>query len=56
MMHIKSVSERDQFDDEVHIKLKAAEKAAKTTDKRLSHDEVFSVLRRKLMEKAAEMQ
>jgi prevent-host-death family protein len=46
--------ERHQFDSEVYIKLKEAELEAKTTNKRFSHDEVFSSLRRKLQEKAAE--
>ena len=46
--------ERHQFDSEVYIKLKEAELEAKTTGKRFSHDEVFSSLRRKLQEKAAE--
>ena len=48
------VFERHQFDSEVYIKLKEAELEAKTTGKRFSHDEVFSSLRRKLQEKAAE--
>lgn len=46
--------ERSQFDGEVYFKLKEAELEAKTTDKRFTHDEVFSGLRRKLQEKAAE--
>ena len=46
--------ERHQFDSEVYVKLKEAELEAKTTGKRFSHDEVFSSLRRKLQEKAAE--
>ncbi len=46
--------ERHQFDSEVYIKLKEAELEAKTTGKRFSHDEVFSSLRRKIQEKAAE--
>lgn len=46
--------ERHQFDSEVYIKLKEAELEAKTTGKRFTHKEVFSDLRRKLQEKAAE--
>jgi len=46
--------ERHQFDSEVYIKLKEAALEAKTTGKRFSCDEVFSSLRRKLQEKAAE--
>lgn len=46
--------ERHQFDSEVYIKLKEAELEAKTTGKRFTHNEVFSDLRRKLQEKAAE--
>ncbi len=46
--------ERHQFDSEVYIKLKEAELEAKTTGKRFTHSEVFSDLRRKLQEKAAE--
>lgn len=46
--------ERHQFDSEIYIKLKEAELEAKTTGKRFSHDEVFSSLRRRLKEKAAE--
>ncbi len=46
--------ERHQFDSEIYIKLKEAEFEAKTTGKRFSHDEVFSSLRRRLKEKAAE--
>lgn len=46
--------ERQQFDSEVYLKLKEAELEAKTTSKRLTHEEVFSGLKRKLLEKAAE--
>jgi prevent-host-death family protein len=46
--------ERHQFDSEVYFKLKEAEIEAKTTGRRLTHDEVFSGLRRKLQEKATE--
>ncbi|MBS3946909.1 MAG: type II toxin-antitoxin system Phd/YefM family antitoxin [Dethiobacter sp.] len=46
--------ERHQFNSEVYFKLKEAELEAKTTGKRFKHDEVFSGLRRKLQEKAAE--
>lgn len=46
--------ERHQFDSEVYFKLKEAELEARTTGKRFTHDEVFSGLRRKLQEKAAE--
>lgn len=43
-----------QFESEVYFKLKEAELEAKTTDKCFTHDEVFSDLRRKLREKAAD--
>lgn len=43
-----------QFESEVYFKLKEAELEAKTTGKRFTHDEVFSDLRRKLREKAAD--
>ncbi|MGB4313386.1 MAG: type II toxin-antitoxin system Phd/YefM family antitoxin [Natronincolaceae bacterium] len=46
--------ERFQFDSEVYFKLKEAELEAKITGKRFSHDEVFSGLKRKLQDKAAE--
>ena len=46
--------ERHQFDSEVYFMLKEAEMEAKITGKRFSHEEVFSSLRRKLKEKAAE--
>ena len=46
--------ERHQFDSEVYFKLKEAELEAKISGKRFTHDEVFSNLRRKLQEKAAE--
>jgi len=46
--------ERYQFDSEVYFKLKEAEMDAKTIGKRFSHEEIFSSLRRKLKEKAAE--
>ena len=37
--------ERKLFKDEVHFKLKEAELEAKSTDKRYTHEEVFSKLR-----------
>lgn len=46
--------ERHQFDSEIYFKLKEAELEAKTTGKRFMPDEVFSALRRRLQEKAAE--
>ncbi|MPN53416.1 hypothetical protein SDC9_201080 [bioreactor metagenome] len=46
--------ERQQFDSEICLKLKEAELEAKTTGKRLTHEEVFPDLRSKLLEKAAE--
>lgn len=46
--------ERFQFDSEVYFKLKEAELEARITGKRFSHDEVFSGLKRKLQDKAAE--
>lgn len=46
--------ERHQFDSEVYFKLKEAEMESKATGKRFSHKEVFSGLRSKLQEKAAE--
>ncbi len=46
--------ERHQLDSEVYIKLKEAELEAKATDKRFTHDQVFSGPRHKLQEMAAE--
>ena len=40
--------EAKQFESEIYLKLKEAELEAKTTDKRLSHEEVFSGLRARL--------
>ncbi len=40
--------ERKLFKDEVHFKLKEAELEAKSTDKRYTHEEVFSKLRSSL--------
>ena len=41
--------EAKQFESEIYLKLKEAEFEAKTTDKRLSHEEVFSGLRSRLV-------
>jgi len=46
VMSMKSYEEK-QFESEIYLKLKEAEFEAKSTDKRLSHEEVFSVLRNK---------
>jgi prevent-host-death family protein len=43
--------ERKQFESEVYFKLKEAELEAKSTDKRYSHEEVFSELRSRLVDK-----
>lgn len=43
--------ERRLFESEVYLKLKEAEIEAKSTDKRHSHEEVFSNLRSKLANK-----
>ncbi len=43
--------ERKLFDSEVFFKLKEAELEAKSTDKRYSHEEVFSDLRSRLTNK-----
>lgn len=43
--------ERPQVDREVSQKLVAAEVEAKVTDKRLTHDEVFTELRQALLKK-----
>jgi len=40
-----SAYEAKQFESEIYLKLKEAELEAKSTDKRLSHEEVFSGLR-----------
>ncbi len=40
--------EKLQFENEIHFKLKEAELEAKSTDKRYSHEEVFSALRKSL--------
>ncbi|NOU98650.1 type II toxin-antitoxin system Phd/YefM family antitoxin [Paenibacillus planticolens] len=44
--------ERKQFESEIYFKLKEAELEAKSTDKRYSHEEVFSELRARLADKA----
>lgn len=46
--------ERKLFENEVYFKLKEAELEAKSTDKRYSHEEVFSDLRSRLADKADE--
>lgn len=46
--------DRHHFDSEIYFKLKEAELEAKLTNKRFTHDEVFSGMRRKLQEKATE--
>jgi len=43
--------ERKLFESEIYFKLKEAELEAKTTNKRFSHDEVFSDLRSRLADK-----
>ena len=40
--------ENNLFESEVYAKLKEAETEARSTKKRLSHDEVFTALRKKL--------
>jgi prevent-host-death family protein len=40
--------EAKQFESEIYLKLKEAELEAKGTDKRLSHEEVFSGLRKRI--------
>lgn len=40
--------EKQQYEAELYLKLKEAELEAKMTDKRLSHDDVFGGLRKKL--------
>ena len=45
--------EDKNFESEIYIKLKEAELEAKSTDKRLTHEEVFSGLRAKLSARAA---
>ena len=45
--------EEKQFESEIYLKLKEAELEAKMTDKRLSHEEVFSGLRERIAKKAA---
>ena len=44
--------EEKQFESEIYLKLKEAELEAKATDKRLSHEEVFSGLRARIAAKA----
>ncbi|RYM06161.1 type II toxin-antitoxin system Phd/YefM family antitoxin [Sporolactobacillus sp. THM7-7] len=44
--------ERKLFESEIYFKLKESELEAKFTDKRYSHDEVFSGLRSRLANKA----
>jgi len=43
-----SAYEAKQFESEIYLKLKEAELEAKSTDKRLSHEEVFSGLRSRI--------
>ncbi|MCY9659992.1 type II toxin-antitoxin system Phd/YefM family antitoxin [Paenibacillus chondroitinus] len=43
--------ERKQFESDIYFKLKEAELEAKSTDKRYSHEEVFSELRANLAAK-----
>lgn len=43
--------ERKLFESEIYFKLKEAELEAKSTDKRFSHEEVFSGLRERLANK-----
>jgi len=43
--------ERKLFESEIYFKLKEAEVEAKNTDKRFSHEEVFSDLRATLIDK-----
>lgn len=43
--------ERKLFESEIYFKLKEAELEAKSTDKRFSHEEVFSDLRSRLVNK-----
>ncbi|NLP33697.1 MAG: type II toxin-antitoxin system Phd/YefM family antitoxin [Clostridiales bacterium] len=43
--------ERKLFESDIYIKLKEAELEAKTTDKRISHKQVFSDLRASLANK-----
>ncbi|MDK2836697.1 MAG: hypothetical protein PWP21_1474 [Thermosediminibacterales bacterium] len=43
--------ERKLFESEIYFKLKEAELEAKSTDKRFSHEEVFSNLRSRLANK-----
>lgn len=43
--------ERKQFESEIYFKLKEAELEAKSTDKRLTHDDVMSDLRERLANK-----
>lgn len=43
--------ERKQFESEIYFKLKEAALEAKSTDKRYSHEEVFSELRARLVDK-----
>ena len=40
--------EKQQFENEIYLKLKEAELEAKSTDKRYSHDEVFTKLRERI--------
>lgn len=44
--------ERKLFESDIYFKLKEVELEAKTTDKRFNHEEVFSDLRARLVEKA----
>ena len=53
VMSIEAYEHR-QFENEVYLKLKEAELEAKSTDKRVTHEEVFSALRSELQSKAGE--
>lgn len=44
--------ERKLFESDIYFKLKEAELEAKFTDKRFTHEEVFSDLRARLVDKA----
>lgn len=42
--------ERKKFESDIYLKLREAELEAKSTEERLSHDEVFASLRSKFVE------
>jgi len=44
---LRSENERKLFEDEVYLKLKEAELEAKSTYKRLTHEQVFADLKQK---------